>query len=157
MTSYGFTHATFISNVLNATTNYNGNFIPYVPKNTLAVQVKKTIEIKKSNLLNRIVLNTIYKGTGGIYWNDKNSHKQDYYNLLDARISFIRRNMQVDFWGTNLTNTVITSYSIHYTKLYDFPIVWFTYSRYQFRETHKDTFFNKFFTYFIPICHFFKI
>lgn len=118
MTSYGFTHATFISNVLNATTNYNGNFIPYVPKNTLAVQVKKTIEIKKSNLLNRIVLNTIYKGTGGIYWNDKNSHKQDYYNLLDARISFIRRNMQVDFWGTNLTNTSYEAFYFESGKKY---------------------------------------
>ncbi|NDP21234.1 MAG: TonB-dependent receptor plug domain-containing protein [Paludibacter sp.] len=105
MVSYGFTNATFISNVMNATVNYNGNFIPYVPKNTLAIQLNKTFEIVNSNLLNRIVLNTIYKGTGEIYWNDKNSHKQDFYNLLDARISFIRRNIQVDFWGTNLTNT----------------------------------------------------
>lgn len=118
MASYGFTHATFISNVLNATINYNGNFIPYVPKNTLAVQVKKTIEIKNSNLLNRIVLNTIYKGTGEIYWNDKNSHKQDFYNLLDARISFIRRNIQVDFWGTNLTNTLYEAFYFESGKKY---------------------------------------
>lgn len=118
MASYGFTHATFITNVLNANINYNGNFIPYVPKNTLAIQVNKTFEIRNSNLLNRIVLNTIYKGTGEIYWNDKNSHKQDFYNLLDARISFIRGNIQVDFWGTNLTNTSYEAFYFESGKKY---------------------------------------
>ncbi len=118
MASYGFTHATFISNVLNATINYNGNFIPYVPKNTLAIQLKKTFEIGNSNLLNRIVLNTIYKGTGEIYWNDKNSHKQEFYNLLDARISFIRRNIQVDFWATNLTNISYEAFYFESGKKY---------------------------------------
>ena len=110
MASYGYTHATFISNVLSATVDYSGNFIPYVPKNTIAAQLKKTVEITNSVLLNRIVMSVLYKGTGSIYWDDKNSHRQDFYNLVDARISFVRKNVQFDLWGTNLGSTVYESF-----------------------------------------------
>ena len=110
MASYGYTHATFISNMLSSTADYSGNYIPYVPKNTVAAQLKKTVEITNSVLLNRIVMSVLYKGTGSIYWDDKNSHSQDFYNLLDARISFVRKNVQFDFWGTNLTSAVYESF-----------------------------------------------
>ncbi|MHB9055865.1 MAG: TonB-dependent receptor [Paludibacteraceae bacterium] len=103
--NYGYTHAIFITNELNATVNYNGNYIPYIPKHTLAVQVKKTIEIKNTQLVDRIIMNAFYKGNGEIYWNDKNTQKQNFYGTLDARVSFIRKNIQIDFWGSNLTNT----------------------------------------------------
>ena len=61
-------------------------------------------------MLNRIVMSVLYKGTGSIYWDDKNSHSQDFYNLVDARISFVRKNVQFDFWGTNLTSAVYESF-----------------------------------------------
>lgn len=110
MASYGYTHATFISNVLSATVDYSGNYIPYIPQNTIAAQLKKTIEITNSILLNRIVMSVLYKGTGSIYWDDKNSHRQDFYNLIDARISFVRKNVQFDLWGANLGSTVYESF-----------------------------------------------
>ena len=110
MASYGYTHATFISNVLSATVDYSGNYIPYVPKNTIAAQLKKTVEITNSVLLNRIVMSVLYKGTGSIYWDDKNSHRQDFYNLVDARVSFVRKNVQFDLWGANLGSTVYESF-----------------------------------------------
>lgn len=110
MASYGYTHATFISNVLSATVDYSGNYIPYVPKNTIAAQLKKTIEITNSVLLNRIVMSVLHKGIGSIYWDDKNSHRQDFYNLIDARISFVRKNVQFDLWGANLGSTVYESF-----------------------------------------------
>ena len=110
MASYGYTHATFISNVLSTTVDYSGNYIPYVPKNTIAAQLKKTVEITNSVLLNRIVMSVLYKGTGSIYWDDKNSHCQNFYNLVDARVSFVRKNVQFDLWGTNLGSTVYESF-----------------------------------------------
>ena len=110
MASYGYTHATFISNVLSATVDYSGNYIPYVPKNTIAAQLKKTVEITNSVLLNRIIMSVLYKGTGSIYWDDKNSHRQDFYNLVDARVSFVRKNVQFDLWGANLGSTVYESF-----------------------------------------------
>ncbi len=110
MASYGLTDAKFEENVLNDTTNYSGNFIPYVPKHTVAGQLMKTFQIENSKLLNKIVLSTLFKGTGEIYWNDKNSHKQAYYSLLDARISFVRQNLKFDIWGSNLTSTRYESF-----------------------------------------------
>ena len=102
--AYGLTHATFVKNVLNANTHYNGNFVPYVPRHTLALQANKSINLQ-SKWLNSIVLSAIYKGNGDIYWNEKNTAKQDYYGTLDARVSFVRGNMSLDIWGSNLTRT----------------------------------------------------
>ena len=110
MLTYGYTHATFLSNVLNATTKYNGNYIPYVPRHTIAIQAGKTFEIKQSDIIDQIKFNLLYRGTGEIYWNEVNLHKQDYYGMLDARISFVRKKIQLDFWGTNLTNTSYESF-----------------------------------------------
>jgi len=104
MVTYGYTHATFITNVLNETTNYNGNFLPYVPMHTLGVQAGKTIRIN-STVLDAIKLNALYRGAGEIFWNEENSHKQTYYGLVDAKISFIRKAIQLDLWTKNLFNS----------------------------------------------------
>ncbi|VBB44270.1 conserved exported hypothetical protein [uncultured Paludibacter sp.] len=101
--SYGLTYAKFITFVQNANTDYSGNYIPYVPKHTLSLMAKKTVDFN-SDILDKIVFNILYRGAGEIYWNDANSHKQDFYGLLDANISFIRKNFQFDIWGSNLTN-----------------------------------------------------
>ena len=105
MSSYGFTSAKFLENELNATVNYSGNYIPYVPRHTVATQLRKTFDIENSELFNKIVFSALYKGTGEIYWNEANTAKQDFYNTLDARISFVRKNVQFDIWGSNLTET----------------------------------------------------
>lgn len=107
--SYGLTDAKFISYVKDTTTNYSGNYIPYVPKHTLSISAIKTIDIN-SNLLDKIMLSALYRGAGAIYWDEANSHKQDFYGLLDAKISFIRRNIQFDIWGQNLTNQYYETY-----------------------------------------------
>jgi outer membrane receptor protein involved in Fe transport len=102
MSSYGYTYATFLENKLNETVDYSGNYIPYVPRHTVAAQLRKTFNIEQSNLLNKIIFSALYKGTGEIYWNEANTAKQDFYNTVDARISFIRKHVQFDIWGTNL-------------------------------------------------------
>jgi outer membrane receptor for monomeric catechols len=103
--SYGYTNATFISYELNETTNYNGNYLPYVPRHTVSFQTTKSIPIHNSVLLDNIRLNILYRGAGKIYWNEKNSVSQPYYGLLDARVSFIKGAMQCDIWAKNLLNT----------------------------------------------------
>lgn len=108
--TYGYTNAKLLENRLNATTDYSNNYIPYVPGNTLATQVQKSVEIRHSELLQRIIVSASYKGTGDIYWDDKNSHKQDYYGIVDARISFVRANIKFDIWGSNLGNTKYESF-----------------------------------------------
>ena len=110
MAAYGYTNATFISNVVNETTNYNDNYLPYVPRHTVAFQGTKTFDIQNSNILDNIKLSALYRGAGDIYWNEENAHKQPYYGLVDAKISLIRKFLQFDIWMKNMFNTDYASF-----------------------------------------------
>ncbi|MDZ7738044.1 MAG: TonB-dependent receptor plug domain-containing protein [Bacteroidales bacterium] len=103
--TYGYTHATFISHVVDEETDHSGNYIPYVPANTLTFMLNKTYHINGSSLIDKINLNLIYRGTGAIYWNEENSHQQDYYSIADFKLGMIRNNLALDFWFKNLLNT----------------------------------------------------
>ena len=103
--AYGYTNATFISYELNATTNYNGNFLPYVPRHTVSFQTSKSIKVQNSAFLDNIRVNLLYRGAGNIYWDEENSVSQPFYGLLDAKISFSRKTLQFDLWAKNLLNT----------------------------------------------------
>lgn len=105
MMAYGYTHAVFLEHRVDATTDYSGNSIPYVPRHTLAVQLNRSFQLKGSSLLDEIGYNLLYRGAGEIFWNEKNSHRQGYYGQMDARISFRKNIFQVDIWARNLFNT----------------------------------------------------
>lgn len=111
MASYGYTSATFLDNRLNSNVDYSGNFIPYVPKHTVSAQLLKTIYIRQSRLMDKIILNVLYKGTGDIYWNEANTAMQKYYGITDARVSFVRKQVRFDIWGSNLASV---SYNAFY-------------------------------------------
>ncbi len=110
MFSYGYTDARFISYNLNETTNYNNNFLPYVPRQTISIQAGKSMEIRNSGLLDKIRLSALYHGAGNIYWDEENLNSQGYYGLLDAKISFVRKSLQFDIWTKNMLNTVYSSF-----------------------------------------------
>jgi hypothetical protein len=108
--TYGYTDARFISYELNSTTNYNNNYIPYVPRHTVSLQAGKTFKIHNFNILDNIRINAIYRGAGRIYWNELNSQKQSYYGIFDAKVSFIRKSFQFDLWTKNMFNTYYSSF-----------------------------------------------
>jgi outer membrane receptor for Fe3+-dicitrate len=108
--AYGFTDATFISYVMDAKTNYDGKYLPYVPRHTLALSAGKLFKIRNSDILDNIKLSALYRGAGDIYWNEENTYKQPYYGLLDAKLSFIRKSVQFDIWSKNLLNTSYNSF-----------------------------------------------
>jgi len=110
LAAYGYTHAVFLSYVVNSENNYDGHFIPYVPRNTFALQINKAIPVKGSDLLDEIKINLLYRGAGEICWNEENSHSQAYYGLLDAKISFIKKAVRFDIWGRNLLDTKYESF-----------------------------------------------
>lgn len=103
--SYGYTNASFLLYELNATTNYNGNFLPYVPRHTLSLQTTKSIKVNNSSLLDNIRVNLLYRGAGIIYWDEENSVSQPFYGLIDGKVSIIRKSMQFDIWAKNILNT----------------------------------------------------
>lgn len=114
--SYGFTRATFVDYQSNEVIdgklvdmNYNGNYVPMVPRHTLCAGGSYTFKLKNKTL-DRIVLGLTYAGAGKMYWTEKNNIAQDFYGTLAARASFRVRGMQVDFWGRNLLNKEYTAF-----------------------------------------------
>lgn len=103
--SYGYTHSEILEYVLSETVNYNNKFTPYIPRHTLAVQATQTIECDRISWIDRVKVNVLYNQTGELYWNLANTLKEESYGILNAKLSFIRKNLQLDFWGKNLTNT----------------------------------------------------
>ncbi|MFO7829636.1 MAG: TonB-dependent receptor [Bacteroidales bacterium] len=113
---YGYTHATFIKYVVNEQTNYNGSFLPYIPRNTLSAQLNKAWYLKDFQWLDEIRLNLLYKGLGKIYWNEENTASQSFYSVINAKLSFVKNNIQFDLWGRNLLNN---DYHAFYFTVYD--------------------------------------
>lgn len=103
--AYGYTHASFLSYVVDSTENYNGNMLPYVPRHTLALQANKSLNFKTTAFLDKMDFNVIYRAAGEIYWNEENSHQQPFYGMLDAKVSFVIKQIQFDLWGRNLLGT----------------------------------------------------
>lgn len=114
--SYGYTHATFKSYVENENLNYNGNFLPYIPRNTVAAQFNKTFDMQNAKLLDQFKLSLLYKGLGKIYWNEENSAYQDFYSMLNAKLGFVKDNFELSIWGRNLTNQ---DYHTFFFTVYD--------------------------------------
>ncbi|MFO7843825.1 MAG: TonB-dependent receptor [Bacteroidales bacterium] len=113
---YGYTHATFIKYVVDEQTNYNGNFLPYIPRNTLSIQLNKTWYLKDSDWLDEVRLNLLYKGLGKIYWNEENTASQSFYSVINTKVSLVKNNFVLDLWGRNLLNN---DYHAFYFTVYN--------------------------------------
>lgn len=108
--SYGYTDARFIKYEQDATTNFNGNAIPFIPKHTLNFVLRKSIDLKNSGMVDRMDINLVYRGLGRIYWNEENTFSSNYYNLVDANIALSKNNLVFALWGKNLLGTDYESF-----------------------------------------------
>jgi outer membrane receptor protein involved in Fe transport len=107
--SYGYTNAKYIQYRESETTNYDGNFLPMVPQNTVAFGANYAIHTAFS-VLDRIVLHGQYLGTGKLYWNDANDISQAYYSIFNGKISFVKNQFSIDLWAKNIGNTSYITY-----------------------------------------------
>ena len=107
---YGYTHAEILEYVQSATLNYNNNFTPYIPRETLSIQGTQTFKLNKNTVLDKLKLHLAYNLIGESYWNLSNTLKESKYGLLNGKISFIRKNFQLDFWAKNLTNSTYNAF-----------------------------------------------
>ncbi len=105
MLTYGFTHSKILEYVKDSTTNYNDNFTPYIPRHTLALSLSKTFRFDKFSLLDKIRIHALYRQIGTKYWNLENTYKQNTYNLLNAKVSFMYKSLNFEIWGRNILNT----------------------------------------------------
>jgi outer membrane receptor protein involved in Fe transport len=99
--SYGYTNAKYLQYKESETTNYDGNYLPMVPQNTLAAGINYSI---KTNFLlwDEIVLHGQYIGTGKLYWNDRNDILQPYYGIFNGKISIVKNKFLIDLWAKNM-------------------------------------------------------
>ncbi|MBU2557998.1 MAG: TonB-dependent receptor [Bacteroidetes bacterium] len=107
--AYGYTHASFLSHIVDSTKNYNGNFLPYVPRHTLALQLNKTIKVN-TRFIDRIRITGLWKSTGELFWNEQNNFSQQAYNLIDLNIAFTKNNFEIRLFGENIFGEEYTSF-----------------------------------------------
>lgn len=105
---YGYTDATFKDYETNTkvngnteTINYDGNYVPFVPKHTMNLGGQYTFSISPGHWMDRIQLNANYTAAGRIYWTEENTVSQAFYGTLNGRVSFHKGNGQIDFWVRN--------------------------------------------------------
>lgn len=105
MIAYGYTESKIIEYVKDSIVNYNGKATPYIPRHTLAIQLMQSFVFRNNAFLDMLRLNVLYNQNGLLYWDLNNKFEEKSYGLVNAKISFIRKKLQFDIWGKNLSNT----------------------------------------------------
>ena len=109
--SYGYTYAKFIEYQKSAKLNYSGNMLPMVPRNTLSCSASYTLYPSRTPFIDKIVLTAGLTGLGKIYWAEDNEVAQNFYALLNAKISITSGIFTWECWGKNITDTHYNTYS----------------------------------------------
>ncbi|WP_165042056.1 TonB-dependent receptor [Dysgonomonas sp. ZJ709] len=107
--SYGYTHAKFNRYEVNATLNYNGNYLPMVPQNTFSTSADYTVKLKDT-YLDKILISGQYAGVGKIYWNEDNKVVQPFYGMLNGKVSFVKDKFSLDVWAKNIAGKEYIAY-----------------------------------------------
>jgi outer membrane receptor protein involved in Fe transport len=105
----GYNEAKFVEYVKNENEDYSGNYLPYVPKISFNIGGNYTVDLNKS-WLEKIRFYLTYNGFGKHYWKETNVAYQDYYGLLNGRISFERNNISLSVWSKNMLDEGYNSF-----------------------------------------------
>ena len=108
--SYGYTYAKFIEYQKSAKLNYSGNMLPMVPCNTLSCSASYALYPSSTSFIDKIVLTAGLTGIGKIYWAEDNEVAQNFYALLNAKISITSGIFTWECWGKNITDTHYNTY-----------------------------------------------
>ncbi len=107
--TFGYNEARFVEYIKDENEDYSGNYLPYVPLYSFNVGGNYNIDVRTS-WLDQIRINMSYNGFGKHYWHESNEAYQDFYGLLNQRISFEKNNITFSFWGKNILNTEYNSF-----------------------------------------------
>ena len=109
--TYSFTHAVFkeYTDSVATTTGYEAisykdKYVPFIPQHQFSVNGDYRFDVN-SEMLNSITLGINVKGQGKTYWEADNEMYQKIYATLGAHLMFKMNNVEIDFWGRNLTDT----------------------------------------------------
>ncbi|MBR4130397.1 MAG: TonB-dependent receptor [Bacteroidaceae bacterium] len=105
--AYGYTHATLRHS--GTEEHQSDYFVPFAPQHTLSLGAQYTWHTR--GWLQHITLGAGTRGNGKIYWTRENDICQDFYALLDARLTVQHEGLQLSLWGNNLTQTRYDAFS----------------------------------------------
>lgn len=100
--SFGYTDARFVDYV-DGEDDFSGNRIPYVPEYTFHSGIVYNHHFDY-NWLNQVMFQLDYRGVGKHYWQEENISYQDYYGLLNSKITFKKDDFAVSLYGKNILN-----------------------------------------------------
>jgi len=89
--------------------SYNGNKIPYIPEHTFDIGGSYSHSFK-GQFPSGIDIDMNYTGVGKHYWNEDNIAYQEYYGLLNAKVSLVFKAFKVGVWGKNILNSNYNSF-----------------------------------------------
>lgn len=106
--SYGFTHASFrqyTDSVKNddgtyGQVDYKGNRSPMAPEYTFCFAADYTFDFKNC-IIDKLIIGAQYSGVGKTYWTAANDASQNFYGLLNGKISLVKGICQLDIWTKN--------------------------------------------------------
>ncbi len=116
--AFGYNEAKFVEYIKDEATDdydenenidYSGNYLPYVPRFSFNIGGNYSVDINK-NWLNKIRFHLTYNGFGKHYWKETNVAYQNFYGLLNGRISFECKNVTLAFWGKNILDEEYNSF-----------------------------------------------
>lgn len=107
--NYGYTYARFLNYKKSDKLDYSGNMLPMVPRQTLAMNGSYSFD-PHSSIADRITVSAGLTGVGKIYWAEDNAVAQNFYALLNAKISVNKGIFTWELWGKNLTDTKYNTY-----------------------------------------------
>ena len=108
--SYGYTYATFTDYIINEAdkdgnltvkADYNGKYVPFVPKHTLNIGGEYAITCSSRSIFDRVVFQANYNAAGRIYWTELNDVSQSFYGTLNWRANLEQGNAMISFWARN--------------------------------------------------------
>lgn len=111
--SYGYTYATFTDYVeyekdkegnLKVKADYNGKYVPFVPKHTLNIGGEYAITCSPRSIFDRVVFQANYNAVGRIYWTEQNDVSQSFYGTLNWRTNLEIGDAMISFWARNFLN-----------------------------------------------------
>lgn len=111
--SYGYTYATFTNYVeyekdkegnLTVKDDYNGKYVPFVPKHTLNIGGEYAITCSPHSIFDRVVFQANYNAAGRIYWTEQNDVSQSFYGTLNWRTNLEIGDAMISFWARNFLN-----------------------------------------------------
>jgi outer membrane receptor protein involved in Fe transport len=84
--------------------DHAGKHVPFVPRQSVSLSAAYTFNLKTA-LIDRLTISGKYSGSGKIYWTEANDVSQQFYSLLNGRISFEKGNISLSIWGENLLDS----------------------------------------------------